>query len=112
MCSGTTSLGNSTMPSGNSGNRSSVSPIAGEATGGAIRLRGARRDEQVVEDRRWQRALEQRVVDHLQREVAAVRVLVPRARDRVRVGRGLERAVGPAEPAGEQLLSADAHRLE
>src|SRR5437763_4483642 len=112
MCSGTTSLGSSTMPSGNSGNLSSFSLIPGEATGGAVRLWRARRHEQVVEDRRRERAFEQRVVERLQGEVAAVGVVVPGARDAERVGGRLERAVRPAEPAGEQLLAAHAHGFE
>ena len=69
----------------------------------------ARAQQQVVEDRRGQAALEHAAVDLLQREVAAEGVLLPRPRHLVGDGGRLERAVGPAEPVGEQLLAADVH---
>ena len=56
--------------------------------------------------------LEHARVDLLQRDVAAVGVAEPAARDVV-VDRGrLDGAVEPAEPVGEQLLAADAHAGE
>ena len=70
------------------------------------------REHQVVEDRRRQARLEQPAVELLQQQVAAVGVLAPGPRNVVGLGGRLERAVGPAEPVGEQLLAADAHVAE
>ena len=71
-------------------------------------LRVARRQDQVVEDRRRQARLEQPAVDLLEGQVALEGVDLPAPRDRVGVGRRLQRAVGPPEPVGQQLLAADA----
>src|SRR4051794_37606132 len=108
MCSGTSSWGRATMPRGKSGkSRTTLSGIALESR----QRRSAclrRRDDEVVEDGRWQARLEQPAVDLLESEVAAEGVDLPRPRHLVRVGGRLQGAVGPAEPVGQQLLAADA----
>src|SRR5215207_155314 len=71
--------------------------------------RHARRKQQVVEERRRQPWLEQRAVERLEQEVATVGVHPPGPGHVERVGRGLERAVGPPEQAGGQLLTAHTH---
>src|SRR4051794_40736644 len=106
MCSGTISVGSSTIPSGNSGKRSTISPIATQPTpdralesGRERGLRGARgrtgrrprRHQKVVEDRGRKGALEQPVVECLQQHVAAVGVEVPGTRNLARLGGRLER---------------------
>ena len=65
--------------------------------------------QQVVEERGRQARLEQRAVERLEQEVAAVRVHAPGPRHVDRVGRRLERPVRPAEQARRQLLAAHAH---
>src|SRR3954447_20616684 len=67
-----------------------------------------RRHHQVVEHGRRQPRLQQRLIDLLQADVAAEGVHLPSPRDRVRVRGRLQRAVGPAEPVGQQLLATDA----
>src|SRR5438067_1150421 len=64
------------------------------------------------EERRRQTGLQQRAVERLQRQVAAVGVLAPGPGDLVRLRGGLERAVQPAEPAGSELLARHPHALE
>src|SRR4051812_30956566 len=66
------------------------------------------RKHQVVEEPRGEAPLEQPPVHVLQQQVAVVRVADPRHRDRGRIGAGLERAVEPPEPVGQQLLAAHA----
>src|SRR5580704_1195966 len=107
MCSGISSPGSATIPRGNSGNSregpSGIRPLS---------LRTARGDEQVVEDRRRQHRLEQSLVDALEQQVAAERVLPPQHRYVVGVRGRLERAVEPPKPVREELLAAHADVLE
>src|SRR5215208_442423 len=79
-------------------------------SGSALGLGG--RKHQVVEELRRQAALEQAPVDVLEQQVAPVGVVDPRHRDPLGISAGLQRAVEPAEPVGEQLLAAHADRLE
>src|SRR5215218_1144592 len=102
MWSGISSVGSATTRSGNNGKscsratcRAYVCPAYGGSGG------PARRDDQVVEDRRREPRLEQGAVDGLQGDVAAEGVLAPQPRDAVRLGGRLERPVGPAEPVRE-----------
>src|SRR5438046_790464 len=61
---------------------------------------------------RAQPPLEQTRVDRLKRAVALERELEPEVRDLAVMSGRLERAVGPAEPPGHQLLAGDPHRAE
>src|SRR5436190_12402255 len=70
------------------------------------------RKHQVVEEPRREASLEQLAVDALEQQIAAVGVVDPGHRDPLRVRAGLERAVEPPEPVGQQLLAADADLLE
>src|SRR5215207_8351828 len=92
--------------------RRSRSSSSGFGGGGAESSGLGGRKHQVVEELRREPALEQPAVDLLEREIALVGVLDPRHRDLLRVGAGLQGAVEPAEPVGQQLLSAHADRLE
>src|SRR3954468_3909082 len=114
MWSGTTSWGSATSPRGKRGKSRRRSPMgrwygpgrAGDDDRGLRAL--ARRDHQVVEHGRREARLEQHAVDVLEADVAPEGVHLPRPRHRVRIGRRLEGAVGPAEPVGQQLLAAHA----
>src|SRR5579884_1013441 len=98
MYSGINSPGSATMPSGNSGKSPSGMRQA------SLRLG---RQQQVVEDRRRQPGFEQALVYALEEQVAVKRVLAPEHRHVGRVGAGLERAVEPPEPVGQELLATD-----
>src|SRR5919202_3506012 len=89
--------------------RSSSGLGGGLPPGGGSGLGLGGRKHQVVEELRREAALQQPAVDGLQQEVAAVRVVDPGHGDAPRVRARLQRAVEPAEPVGQQLLSADAH---
>src|SRR5438270_9768358 len=106
MCSGTSSPGSATIPSGKRGNseRSRSDMLA--------TLAPARRHEQVVEDGRRQEGLEGRLVDALEEEVAVEGVLTPEQRDVGLVGARFERAVEPSEPVGHELLAPDRNVCE
>src|SRR5450759_2933675 len=125
MCRGTDSLGNATIPSGNSGkpldSRSGILRSLGALVGAfVLRCRAARLcaaalargEHEVVEDRRGKPRLEQPAVELLQEQVAAVGVQSPPPRHVLRLGGRLERALGPTEPVGQQLLPGDALVLE
>src|ERR1700733_1068858 len=105
MWSGMSSPGRATSPSGNSGkSRGGPSGMRPSSRRGA-----PRRQQQVVEDGRRQPGLEQLLVDALEKQVAAERILAPEHRHVGRIGARLERAVEPSEPVGEKLLAADMH---
>src|ERR1700761_5395313 len=109
MCSGISSPGTATSPSGNNGkSRVSRSGITPESTSVAPSVRPlvpAGAHQQVVEDGGREQGLEQPLVDPLEEEVAMERVLAPQHRHILR-GRGrLERPVEPAKPVRDQLLA-------
>src|ERR1700685_1148094 len=108
MCSGISSLGSATSPSGNSGkSRSTSAAIAlsvGPARALAVRSDAPCCQQKVVEDRRRQPRLEKRLVEALEQQIAIARVLLPGERHGVRVGARLERPVEPPEPVRGQLL--------
>src|ERR1700753_4386409 len=99
MCSGISSPGSATIPSGNSGKSPAGMRPASLRPG---------REKQVVEDGRRQPGLEQPLVQALEQQGAVERVLAPEHRYVGRIGARLERAVEPPEPVGQELLAADA----
>src|SRR5436190_707048 len=121
MWSGTTSVGSSTIGSGKMGKSSSWPPamrsvylprLGGQTgigpTGRPSRSAGlSGGEQQVVEETRRQAWLEKLVVEPLERDVAPVGELKPRARNAAGVGVSLERAKHPPVGAGKKLLAHD-----
>src|SRR5579875_1500639 len=101
MCSGTTSPGSATIPSGNRGN--SLTALLTRPSLGRTDRRLARAQQQVVEQPWRQQRLEQTFIEALQRQVAVERVLAPEHRHIGGVRARLQRAVEPSEPVRQQL---------
>src|SRR5947209_10934308 len=112
MCSGISSPGSATIPSGNSGKsrvrRSGMAGVYGaqvRSTPAGGRLGPPRGQQEVVEDRGGQHRLERELVETLQQEVAAERVLPPEHRHIVGMGGRLEATVEPTEQVRNELLT-------